>query len=521
MKKQLLDKLKESIQSVVPATVVVIVLAVLLMIPSFKGDNALDNTMFLISFLVCGVLLIIGLTLFQLGSTQSMLPIAERIGKTITKKKSVLFMVIIGFLIGVLITIAEPALWVLSEQFPAVPGNQVANLFTILFVVGVGVGFFLVLALLRIVYRIPLRRLLIICYSVIFAIVIIVPLIPGMEGFKEFVPFAFDSSGVTTGPMAVPFIMSIGLGVSASRSDKDAADDSFGLVGIASIGPIVAVLILGVIVGLNPEFQLIWNFASDANLTLGDYLLQYLWQMAIAIAPFVIFFIIFQLTTFKLPKKQVIKIIIGLVYTYIGLVIFLAGANAGYLPMGKFLGSEIAKLDFNWIMIPAGMVLGAIVVAAEPSVVVLNQQVEDMTSGAISKKIMLIFMSVGMAISIGLAMLRVYTGINILFILIPGYAIAIILSFITPKKFTAIAIDSGGAVSGAMTSTFLVGFSLGAAEFLNYGDSSYIFLNAFGLVAFVAMLPLITIQILGIIFKVKQARLEVPIEEEEIIELED
>lgn len=517
MKNTLLLKFKDSLLSVIPATIIIMIFAIIFKIPFFAPGGETNILMFIIS----GILLIVGLALFSLGAETSMLSIAEKIGRIMTKKASIIFIAIIGFLIGLLITISEPALWVLASQFPAIPANDVANLFLLLIVVGVGVGVFFVLALLRIAFQVKLRTLLIASYAFIFSAVFLVPLIPGMENFKEFVPFAFDSSGVTTGPMAVPFIMSIGLGFSSSRNDRDADSDSFGLVGIASIGPIIASILLGIVmVAKNPDFKLVWDFSST-NTGLGSFLLTYLWQMAIAIAPFIIFFIIFQVKYFKLPKKQVIKVLVGFLFTYVGLVLFLSGANTGYLPMGKTLGGELAKTSFNWILIPVGMVFGAIVIAAEPSVIVLNKQVDDMTSGAISKKIMLFIMSIGMAISIGIAMTKIVFNINSLWFLLPGYIIISILSFFSPKKFTGIAIDSGGAVSGAMTSTFLVGFSLGAAEILHPGDSSFIFMNAFGLVAMVAMIPLITIQILGIIYKRKEAKASPVLIEDEIIVLEE
>lgn len=517
MKNTLLLKFKDSLLSVIPATVIILIFALIFKIPFFTTGGETN----ILTLLISALLLIVGLALFSLGAETSMLAIAEKIGRIMTKKASIIFVIVIGFLIGLLITISEPALWVLAGQFPALE-NEVANLFLLLVVIGVGVGIFLVFALLRIAFQIKLRTLLIISYSFIFLAVLLVPLIPGMENFKEFVPFAFDSSGVTTGPMAVPFIMSIGLGFSSSRNDKDADSDSFGLVGIASIGPIIASILLGIVmVAKNPEFKLVWDFVSKSA-SMGSYLLTYLWQMAIAIAPFVIFFIIFQVKFYKMPKKQVIKVLVGFLFTYVGLVLFLSGANAGYLPMGKTLGGELAKTNFNWILIPVGMLFGAIVIAAEPSVIVLNKQVDDMTSGAISKKVMLFIMSIGMAISIGIAMTKIVFNINSLWFLLPGYIIISILSFFSPKKFTGIAIDSGGAVSGAMTSTFLVGFSLGAAEIMHPGDSSFIFMNAFGLVAMVAMIPLITIQILGIIYKHKEKKALPPsVVEEEIVVLED
>lgn len=495
VKKVILGKFKESLLSVIPATIIILIVAIFIGVPFYDPGQGNNN---LVTFLVSAILLIFGLTLFTLGAENSMLMIAERIGNTITKKKSWKFLVIVGFLIGFLITIAEPALWVLSDQFPAV------ETLMLLTVVGLGVAVFLVISLLRIVFQFRLRTIIIVCYSIIFAFVFFVPIIK--PEFINFVPFAFDSSGVTTGPMAVPFIMSLGLGVSSSRNDKNAEKDSFGLVGVASIGPIFAVLILGIFYGASAG-------DAEASLTVLGYLMKYFVDMSIAIVPFVLFFIVFQIFSFRMQKKQMIKVFVAFLYTYLGLVLFLTGASAGFVAIGDFIGSSLA-IQNKWLLIPIGMMFGAVIVSAEPSVIVLNQQVSDVTAGAINKKIMGIFMAIGMALAIGLSMLRITTGMSLLWIVTPGYIIAVILSFFAPKMFTAIAFDSGGAVSGAMTSTFLVALALGATRALN----GNILLDAFGLVALVAMMPLITIQILGIIYRVKQKKLETLIQDDEIIE---
>ena len=357
---------------------------------------------------------------------------------------------------------------------------------------------------------------------IVFALAYFVP--------GDFLAVAFDSGGVTTGPMTVPFIMAFGIGISAIRSDKHAADDSFGLVSLCSIGPIIAVLILGMIYhpesaeyvpAMIPEIDNsveLWALFSVGFPT-------YMKEMAVSLLPIVVFFAIFQMISRDMNKKALIKIIIGLVYTYIGLILFLTGVNVGFMPAGNYLGHVIAGLPYAWIIVPIGMIIGYFIVLAEPAVFVLTKQVEEITSGAISGKAMGMSLSIGVSVSIGLAMIRVLTGISIMWFIIPGYAIALILTLFVPKIFTAIAFDSGGVASGPMTATFLLPFAMGACDAIG----GNIVADAFGVVAMVAMTPLITIQGLGMIYRIKENRLHkeavgevIPIEtygDMEIIEL--
>jgi hypothetical protein len=486
--KIILGKLLESIKATLPISVIILGVSLIIQI----------DTPLIISFIIGDILLILGLTLFSIGSSASMVSIAESIGIYIVKKRSLWIYILVAFLVGFMITIAEPALWVLADQFKTVVTEPV-----LIFSVSVGVGSFVVLALLRILTQFRLSTLFMISYFILFLVAIIVA-----QFNPEFIPVAFDSGGVTTGPMAVPFIMALGFGISKSRGDRASEEDSFGLIGVASIGPILSVLILGLF--YEPVIPI-----SDTSTTFMEYLVMNLIQMAIAILPFVLFFTIFQLIAFKLNKKRVITILIAFVYTYVGLVLFLTGANAGLVNIGHAIGNYFANLDFNWILIPLGMIFGFTIVAAEPSVVALNRQVEEVSAGAISRKFMMASLSVGVSIAIGLAILRVITGISIFYILIPGYILAIVLTQFTPKIFSSIAFDSGGAVSGAMTSAFLMPFALGASSTLG----TNILLDAFGLVAFVAMTPLITIQLLGLIYKMKQQKIQVTDIDDDIMDL--
>ena len=479
------EKLTETLKAVLPILVIVLLLCF---------SIAPIPPSILMTFLIGAILLIVGMLFFNVGVEISMTPIGERVGSVMTRSKNVFIIILISFIMGFIITISEPDLQVLAQQVPSIP-----NLVLIL-AVALGVGIYLVIALLRMLIGIPLSYLLVFFYGIIFILTFFVP--------GDFLSVAFDSGGVTTGPMTVPFIISFGIGVSAIRSDKHAEDDSFGLVALCSIGPILSVLILGMI--FNPEsteqvsesIPIIDNTVDLWNLFMVGFP-TYIEEIAISLLPIVIFFAIFQLIARDINKHTLIRICVGLIYTYVGLVLFLTGVNVGFMPAGNYLGQILASLPYAWILVPIGMIIGYFIVKAEPAVFVLTKQVEEMTSGAISAKAMGTSLSIGVAASVGLAMIRVLTGINILWFLVPGYFIALILTFLVPKLFTAIAFDSGGVASGPMTATFLLPLAMGACGALG----GNIITDAFGIVAMVAMTPLITIQIMGLIFKIKESRL--------------
>lgn len=479
------EKLIETLKAVLPILIIVLLLCF---------SIAPIPPSILMTFLIGAVLLIIGMLFFNVGVELSMNPIGERVGSIITKSKNILIVVLITFIMGFIITISEPDLQVLAQQVPSIP-----NL-VLIFAVAFGVAVFLVMAILRMLFGIPLSRLLLVFYAFVFPLAFLVP--------GDFVAIAFDSGGVTTGPMTVPFIMSFGIGIASIRSDKHAEDDSFGLVSLCSIGPILAVLILGMIYNpgsaeqVSESIPIIDNTVDLWKLFAVEFPV-YIKEMALSILPIVLFFGLFQLLSRDINKRALIKIVIGLLYTYVGLILFLTGVNVGFMPAGNYLGQTMATLSFSWIIVPIGMIIGYFIVLAEPAVFVLTKQVEEMTSGAISAKAMGTSLSMGVSLSVGLAMIRVLTGISILWFLIPGYFIALLLTFFVPKIFTAIAFDSGGVASGPMTATFLLPFAMGACEALG----GNIITDAFGIVAMVAMTPLITIQIMGLIFKLKENKL--------------
>ena len=478
----------ESLTSVLPIMLIVLALG-------FTIAPVPNNAM--MAFLLGGVLLIGGMGLFTLGSEMSMIPLGQAVGSEITRSRKVWVIVGISFLIGIIITVAEPDLQVLANQVPAIENN------VIIWSVAVGVGVFLVIALLRILLGIQLRWLLIGFYVLVFGLAMFVS--------PDFWAVAFDSGGVTTGPMTVPFIMALGVGVSAVRSDKQAGGDSFGLVALCSIGPIITVLLLGLL--YQPDGSSYTNTAMpDARDTVEmfrayvDALPEYFAETARALAPIAVFLVLFQLVTKRLKRRALLSMAVGLAYVYIGLALFLTGVNVGFMPVGSFLGGSIAGHTYNWILIPIAMVIGYFIVQAEPAVHVLNKQVEEITAGAIPAHAMNIALSVGVAVSLGLAMIRVLTGISIMWFLIPGYAISLALSFVVPEIFTSVAFDSGGVASGPMTATFLLTFALGACEAVG----GNLVTDAFGVVAMVAMTPLVTIQLLGVSYQRKLNRAKAP-----------
>lgn len=501
MNEKLKEKTREALTSVLPITVIVLMLSVTL-VPMEVGTLAL--------FLTGAVLLIVGMGFFQLGAEISMTPLGQGIGGSIVRQKKTWLAVVICFAMGAIITISEPDLQVLANQVAAIP-NAV-----LIWTVAAGVGVFTAVAVLRILYRVPLSKMLLGLYLLLFVVSLFVP--------NEFLAVAFDAGGVTTGPMTVPFIMALGVGVSAVRNDREAGGDSFGLVALCSIGPIITVLLLGLL--YQPDGSTYTPVsvpdAKDTAEMFRSYthaLPEYFKEIFLSLAPILAFFVLFQLVTRRMHRREVMSMLFGLLYTYIGLVLFLTGVNVGFMPVGSFLGESIAAHEsYSWLLIPIAMLIGYFIVSAEPAVHVLNRQVEEITAGAIPASAMNAALSIGVSVSLALAMIRVLTGISIMWFLIPGYVLSLALSFVVPKIFTSIAFDSGGVASGPMTATFLLPFAMGACDALG----GNVVTDAFGVVAMVAMTPLVTIQLLGVSYQRKLSkRTPVPAvgQVEEIIEL--
>ena len=471
----------ESLSSVLPIALIVLVLSFTL-VPLPAGDMVL--------FLIGVVCLVFGMSVFTAGAEMSMQPLGAKIGSTIAGSRKIWIIAFVSFVIGIIVTISEPDLQILADQV-----DGIENMVLIL-TVSVGVGVFLMIAVMRIVFGWNLRIILIAFYAVALTLSFFLP-----DGFKT---LAFDSGGVTTGPMTVPFIMSIGAGVSAAKVSADNRDDSFGITGLCSIGPIIAVLVLGIVLGVEggsytPSVMTPIVDTREGLLEYAHGFAEYAPEVLMALAPIIVFAILFQIITRAFTKVQVIRMTVGVFYTFIGLAVFLTGANVGFVPTGTAIGTSLAGLWGGTPLIFISILLGYFIVKAEPSVYVLNKLVEDMSAGAISGKTTGFGLSVGVAAALGLAALRIIFEIPLIWILIPGYIIALTLSFFVPKIFVGISFDSGGVASGTMMSAFVLPLCMGACNALGHD----VMINAFGCVALVAMAPIISIQICGLVYRLK------------------
>ena len=481
------SKVKESLLSVLPIAAIVVILS-LTLAPMSGGA--------ITSFLVGCVLVIAGMSLFALGADAAMIPIGELVGSATTKTRNLTVIIVVSVLIGAIITMAEPDLSVLASGLAAH-----INKWVLISLVAVGVGIFLALSMLRVIFGISLRLLLLISYGAVFAIALALTLL----GKEPFLPLAFDSGGVTTGPMTVPFIIAMGLGV-ATIGGKAGADESFGFVALASVGPIISVMLLGFFIDVGSIVPSVERVTGSALEVYGLTFLEQMKDTAISIGPIAAFFLIFRVTANRnMPIQTFWRIVFGLLYTYFGLVIFMTGAHAGFSEAGRAIGLALGS-EYPYALIPLGCVIGFMIVAAEPAVHVLNEQVEKISDGKIKKHHVMLTMMLGVAISVGLSMLRVVFTFSIWWLLLPGYALAAILAIFTPKTYTAIAFDSGGVASGPMTATFLLPLATGACVALN-GEAG-ILRFAYGLVAMVAMTPLIVLQALGLLTTLHARRAE-------------
>lgn len=476
--KELWEKIKEALVSALPVTAIVYILA---MTPLFD----LSGTE-LITFTIGAVMLVLGIGLFSLGADLAMTPMGTHVGSGLSKQKKLGLLLTVCFVLGMLITIAEPDLQVLANQVSAVMNGTL-----LIYAVGTGVGAFLVVAILKIVFRRSLSQILMLFYMLLFALALMLV----VSGNAPLLPMGFDSGGVTTGPITVPFIMALGVGISNVLGDRRSKENSFGLVSLCSVGPILAVLILGIFSGNDlsyavPDYtvgeDILGSFMHTAGHTCKE--------VAIALGLIVVFFLICQLAFLKLSVKYLKKIGVGVLFTYIGLVIFLTGVNVGFMPVGYKLGHTLGSGSSS-LLIGFGLVCGVLTVLAEPAIHVLNAQVEDVTGGLVSKKSMMIGLCVGVGASIALSMIRIVYDFSLVYYVIPGYFIALALSLFVPPVYTAIAFDSGGVASGPMTSGFILPLAVGACVALQ-GEEA-VLRDGFGVVALVAMTPLITIQLLG------------------------
>ena len=476
--KELFAKIQEALFSALPITAIVYILS---LTPWFNFTAAE-----LITFTVGAVLLVVGLGLFSLGADMAMTPMGSHVGSGLSRQKKLTLLLVVCFVLGMLITIAEPDLQVLAKQVSAVMNGTV-----LIYAVGIGVGAFLVVAVLKIVFRRSLSSILMLFYMLMFAMALMLV----VNGNESLLPMSFDSGGVTTGPITVPFIMALGVGISSVLGDRHSQENSFGLVSLCSVGPILAVLVLGIfsrndLTYTVPDYS-VSNQIVDAFIHTALHTCK---EVAIALGLIVVFFLGCQVLFLKLSRKRLMKIGLGVIFTYIGLVMFLTGVNVGFMPIGYKLGYELAQLNQGLLVI-LGLIMGVLVVLAEPAIHVLNQQVEEVTGGYVSKKSMLLGLCIGVGASIALSMIRIIFDFSIVYYVIPGYFLSLALSLFVPPVYTAIAFDSGGVASGPMTSGFILPFATGVCVCLQ-GEAA-VLRDAFGVVAVVAMTPLITIQLLG------------------------
>ena len=476
--KELWEKMKEALISALPITAIVYILA---LTPLFDFTAAE-----VLAFTIGAVMLIVGIGMFNLGADLAMTPMGTHVGSGLSKQRKLWLLLTVCFVLGMLITIAEPDLQVLATQVSAVMNGTV-----LIYAVGVGVGGFLLIAILRIVFKRRLSAVLMLFYMLLFAMALLLM----ASGNDSLLPLAFDSGGVTTGPITVPFLMALCLGISKVLGDRRSKENSFGMVALCSIGPILAVLVLGIFSNSNLEYA-VPDYAVSENV-LGSYwhtMVHTAGEVAIALGLIVVFFMICQFVFLKLPLRRLAKIGVGVAFTYAGLVLFLTGVNVGFMPIGYKLGMGLAQ-GSKTLLVVFGLVVGILVVLAEPAIHVLNAQVEEVTGGLVKRKSMLLGLCIGVGVSIALSVIRIIFDFPLVYYVVPGYFISLALSMFVPPVYTAIAFDSGGVASGPMTSGFILPFATGVCVALQ-GEAA-VLRDAFGVVAMVAMTPLIPIQLLG------------------------
>lgn len=486
----LTEKMKEILLSVLPITIIVLIL-------NFTITPIETPT--LIRFLIGALVIIIGLSIFLVGVDIGVTPIGNIMGNSIAKTNKISIVAISGLILGLVISIAEPDLHILGGQVSGVTGGAVGKILIVI-VVSIGIAVMLSIGLGRIVYSFPLYKLLTIIYGLILVISVFTS--------PEFLAISFDASGATTGAMTVPFILALATGVSKIKKDsKQSEKDSFGLVAIASTGAILAVMIMS-IVSKTSEITGVAEAATEGTKGIIAPFLHEIphlsYEILIALSPIVLIFLIFNKVKFKISKRSLRKIIFGIIFTFIGLVVFLVGVNAGFMEVGSIVGYEVASLDNKAYVVIVGFILGCVTILAEPAVYVLTHQIEDVTSGYVKRKVVMITLAIGVGVAVALSMIRIIIpGLQLWHYLLPGYIVCIGLMYIVPKLFVGMAFDSGGVASGPMTATFILAFAQGAAKSIEGAD---VLVDGFGMIAMVAMTPIISLQILGLIFKIKSKK---------------
>lgn len=450
-------------------------------------------------FLIGAVLIIVGLVFFLIGVDMGITPLGSLSGSAIARSKKLWIVILSGLILGFFISMSEPGLIVLANQVASVTGGLISSI-SILVVVSVGMSIMLAIGFVRLVFNLPLHILLLIFYVITGLLAIF--------SSQEFMAIAFDASGATTGVLAVPFILALATGVAKLKNNGQASEeDSFGLVAITSVGAIIGVLLMDL-------FSNVTDFSGDLYPEIIyttsliqpflDIFPETLLEGVTSLLPLVVILIVLQFIAFKLNKKEFQKILAGFGYTFVGLVIFLIGVNAGFMEVGSEIGRTLATMENPAFLIVIGFIVGVVTILAEPAVYVLTHQIESITNGSVKRKSVSVALCLGVGVAIALSMLRIVVpGIQLWYFLLPGYIISLAMTFFVPKLFVGMAFDAGGVATGPMTATFILAFTLGAAEAV---ESATILIDGFGMIAAVAMTPIITLQILGFLFQMKQRK---------------
>ncbi|WP_339009568.1 DUF1538 domain-containing protein [Fusobacterium varium] len=447
----------------------------------------------IIRFIIGAILIIIGLSVFLIGVDIAITPLGSQVGATLAKSNKMWIVVVGGLIVGFFISIAEPGLIILADQVDIVTSGQISSL-SILSIVSIGLALMLAMGFVRIVTNIPLYKVLTVLYILVFILALFTPI--------EFLTIAFDASGATTGILAVPFILALALGVSTMKKDSKASEmDSFGLVAIASVGAIMSVMILSIFSGTR-DFTAKLEFNITESKSILEPFIENIPTLFkegfLTILPLLIIFLFFQKVYFKMSSRNVAKMVKGFIYAFIGLFLFLVGVNTGFMDVGGIIGYTLASYDNKSYIVVIAFILGFVTILAEPAVYVLTHQIENVTSGYVKRKAILLALSIGVGAAVALSMIRIIVpGIQLWHYLLPGYIISLSMMYFIPKLFVGIAFDAGGVATGPMTTTFILAFTQGAAEAI---EGANILTDGFGMIATVAMTPIITLQILGFIF---------------------
>ena len=486
-----LRTLKEVLLSSLPLAAIIVIVCVFIA----PLENPSDYGKLVLGFFC----VVVGQAFFLVGLDESILPAGKLIGSSLPKLKKSLFVILFGVLFGILATVAEPALAVLARQTHSILPEVNATLF--IWILSTGIGMFVGLALYRVIRNFSIKLIFAILYLLVFLVVIFVP--------EEFVALAFDGSGATTGDISVPFILALGIGISATMSKRKTNEDTFGIIGIASVGPILAVFLYGILLKVvyGGEIPPAAIYSPGGTETLLEVVLENLGGVAVALLPILLVFVVFQLIFLKLPRKQFVRMILGSLPVYIGLLIFLSGIDFGFAFAGKYIGEvflDASRPDwFPWLLIPLGFILGVAITLSEPAVTVLGEQLEEITNGHIKKATIRWTLAIGIGFAGMLIMVKILTQINILYFLVPLYALSLAMMLFTSDLFVGLAFDSGGVTGGALTSAFLTPLTLGTAQAVAQkagGAAQSVLTNGFGIIAFISVTPLITVQALGILY---------------------